>query len=135
MLRLTKRIFELHPYGKKFDSKEKVQLTECFEKIQDYILDTYSKTSRRIVELQLHDNAYTHSYLVIDFENNEVYLSHRDHGNSRDDYFCSNESSHIGWKYALCVIVIENWQDIKETLDKYFETAKNVSDLCGSFKI
>lgn len=135
MLRLTKRIIELHPYGKKFDSKEKVQLIECFEKIQDYILETYNKTSRRIIELQLHDNAYTHSYLVIDFENNEVYLSHRDHGNSRDNYFCSNETKHIGWKYALCVIVIENWQDIKETLDKYFETAKNVSDLCGSFRI
>ncbi len=136
MLVLNSKIYELEDFSKKFTNEEKEVLLQCFNKIQEYIKVTYMKEKvRSIVELQLHYNAYTHSYLVIDFDKNEVYISHRDHGCANDKYFCNDECSYEGWKYTMCLIVVEKWQEIKQILDDYFSEIKNIFDLGNNFEV
>ena len=135
MLTLKNQIIELGGYKANFTEKEKEQLSKCFVQIQEYILSNYKlKTSRDYVELQLHCNPYTHSYLVINLRKEEVYLSHRDYGNNVDNYFCEQESFLTGG-YKMCLIVVERWQEIKETLDNYFNSVKSISELCETFTI
>lgn len=136
MLTLKNQISELGGYKTQFTEEEKERLSKCFALIQGYILNNYkSKTSRDYVELQLHRNSYTHSYLVINLKDSKVYLSHRDYGSGKENYFCNNESRFVGWKYTMCLIVVERWQEIKEILDNYFNNVKSVSELCETFTI
>lgn len=136
MLELRDKINGLTDYKSLFTLDEKEALTQCFTKIQEHIISQYeTKNSRDSVELRLHYNAYTHSFLVIDLRNKAIYLSHRDHGSSKDNYFCNDESTREGWKYTLCLIVVERWEEIKGILDNYFSNVKSVPELCSTFNL
>lgn len=99
---------DLVSYEKDFSKKEIEQLESCFNQIQDFIKEKYiSKGShRREFEYEIHNNMYSCSYLVIDFNKGEVYLSRRNHGTIRDDYFCANEKAIEGFKYVMCSLVV-----------------------------
>lgn len=137
MLVFNNRIDGLTNYKKSLTRKEKESLSKCFFKIQEYIKKQYMMKGSTVtrVDFQLHYNTHTHSYLVIDFNEHEVYLSHRDHSSGKENYFCKNENNYEGWKYVMCIIVIENWKEIKKTLDSYFCYKKNVEELCNNFQV
>lgn len=136
MLTLSNKISELSTYKSNFSNEEKIELTRCFGEIQQYIISNYlSKDTRNHIELQLHRNSFTHSYLVINCARQEVYLSHRDHGSSINNYFCTDEGSFVGWKYTMALIVIDKWNEIKEMLKDYLCNTKSVSDLCIEFRL
>lgn len=136
MLTFKNQIHNLSEYKSEFTEKEKEQLSQCFTKIQEYIRASYmNTTSRGIVLFHLHDNDSSHSCLVIDFITGEIYLSHRGHSVIGNSYFCRNESVDKYWKYILCLIVVENWPEIKETLNNYFKNMADVSELCSNFRV
>lgn len=134
-----KRLNDLRDYNREFTNEEKIELEFCFEQIQNYIKENIidKGASITLYELQLHYNAYTHSYLVIDFNTRDVYLSHRDHGSSKENYYSKikTESSWIGWKYVMTLIVVSNWNDIKEILIEKFKNETNVINVCKNFKL
>ena len=130
MLQLSKKISDLNDYQTNFTREEKEQLTKCFNQIQEYIKNEYlDKTSS--LKVQIHYNPYTQSQLVIDF-NEGVYLVHANHSGSGDRfYFNGNERNEI-WKYTLALLVVQNWKEIKQLLDKQINH-NSVKNLCDNF--
>lgn len=130
-------VSNLRDYAQQFSTKEECELDNCFAQIQDYIRESFMKNGshRRTFEFQIHRNMYTHSYLVLDFETQEVYLSHRDHGVSRQNYFCEQESQSKAWKYTMCLLVVKHWAEIRDTLEQTFKDDQSVSALCQSFSL
>ena len=87
------------------------------------------------IELRLHETSFIHSYLVLDNEKNEVYLSHRDYSGEENNFFCTKEYGIPIWKYTMCLVVIEKWEEIKEILHNELEKITTVDELCENFEI
>lgn len=137
MIYLKNKITDLTNYRTNFSEDEKNNLQECFSQIQKYIKDKYINPDFIIskVELQLHESPFTHSYLVLDNAKEEVYLSHRNYSGEEENYFCSKECNFPIWKYTMCLLVIEKWQEIKEILHDGFDEIVTVKELCANFTV
>ena len=132
MLNLNLRI-----YNQSHTKEEKKALERCFQQIQCYLQETIISKNpvRRSVEYRLEYNSYSESYLVIDCNENQVYLKHDNHGSRSDCYFIkgSKESDNKHFKYVLCAAVIDNWPIINEEVKEKFGDCRSLLELCESF--
>lgn len=128
----------LEMYKKDYTVEEKKALKESFERIQEYFQRTifFKNPARRVVSYQIQHTTYSKTHLVVDCNEEKVYLTRGGHGNGKPLFHFTNddrESQNDGWKYETCVAIIEHWNEIRDDIEKLFGERQSVLELCELF--
>lgn len=129
---------DLDNYTKEYSIEEKRVLEDCFKQIQSYLKETIisKNPTHRLLEYELgYLSEVYETYLVIDCNENQVYLKKQYYHNLFDYYFIGDkrESGSDGDKYTVCGAVIGHWPKIKEDLKRIFRESKSLMEICESF--
>ena len=131
---------DLDTYTKKYSIEEKRVLEDCFKQIQSYLKETIisKNPTRRLLEYKLgYISQVYKTYLVIDCNENQVYLTQQYCHNPFAYHFIGDEreSRAESDKYTICGAVIGHWPKIKEDLKQIFGESKSLMEICESFSV
>lgn len=128
---------DLSMYRNQHTIEEQKALEDAFSKIQDYFLDKYISKNpvRRVIDYQIQYDTYVKTKLIINCNTKQVYITHGGHSGDPSYYFIdtTQESRHEGWKYVICAAILDNWNVIREDVEKLFGDCSSTLDLCKEF--